>query len=79
MACENSFTNGHIGLDYMPNNLEMPTCWAHSTSFPGIHRRNFSIFEKIIFLLLERVITIFIIFVHTFKFQCSLIAIWLSF
>lgn len=76
MACRNAFTNRRIKLNYMPNKLKIPTWWTDSISLLTIHRWNFSISKKIIFPLLERVITIFSLFLSS---RSNSNATWLPF
>ncbi len=78
MAYRNS-TNGQIRLNCMPSKPKALMFRAHSTFLPTIHCWNFFISKKMIFLLLERVTTIFSFFLssHSILVQvgCHLILI----
>ncbi len=74
MAWRNSFNIGQIGFNCMSNKLETSMCQAHSNSLSTIHLWIFSIFEKIIFPLLEIITTIFF---HFFSSQSNFGAAWL--
>lgn len=66
MAYKNSFTNGRIELNLTMSKQKMSTCLPHSTSLPRIHHLNLSIFEKMIFPLLEKIIAIIFSSFHVF-------------